>query len=703
RRIMVDVAIDQGGNFDFVDLGGNLIKNVQPTYHSNPVRLGYKGLIYYLVANMPGKKGVISKIASQMLEVSRLPYLKLIIQGGWKKIQEVEGLQKARSIFEGKLIDRRVAESLGLEWTDLDKILKKRRVSSSSIVRELVDKGSVFLRNTYEGLYVEKQIQWLKEKYKNLKGLKVLHINTTKEGGGVAELLGVLIPLSGKVGIEAGWEVFEGSSEFFNFTKKKLHNGLQGNRVRISEDEKDFYKIKSREEFECLEEKGVFKDLDIVICHDPQTAGIIPLIRGKYPHIKVIWRCHIDLSSPDREVWKFIREFVCLADRVIFHMEEFVQKDLPCEKIVIMPASINPLSPKNREIPQELIRKVLERYQINPYKPIILQASRFDPFKGQENAMRVFEKVREDIDCQLVLASNFPRDDAEGLFIFEMFKSLRERYKFKEDIHLIRLESEGEENALEVNALQRAAYLVVHLAQKEGFGLVVTEAMWKKKPVIATECGGIKLQIENGKSGFLVENREEAKSKILQLFENTNLARRIGEEARKRVRKEFLTTKHLERYLKTFKEILSSSPVRIEKEIVSLLRFIQENFNHSPPLSGIPKKMKIARLKRSYYEDTYRGGSFKRERVSFTSPWLAGRKIPSFFFFHPSFSAWKKESMAYVRRRIEVIFFIPKFLTVSPEYLNSSSSAIEISIDEVSLGLLILFNRPLYIKDIWRW
>ncbi|MCD6539790.1 MAG: MFS transporter, partial [Candidatus Omnitrophica bacterium] len=663
---------------------------------------------------------------------------------------------------------------------------KKDNLASSSFsLRELADRGDVFLKNMYERLYIEIQIQQLKEKYKNLKGLKVLHLNTTKEGGGVAELLGNLVPLSGKVGIKAGWEVFEGSSGFFNFTKKKLHNGLQGNRVELSEDEKEFYKIVSGKEFKRLEKN--FKDLDIVICHDPQTAGIIPLIKENYPHIKIIWRCHIDLSSPDREVWKFIYEFVRLADKVVFHTEEFIQKDLPCEKIVIMPASINPLSPKNREIPQKLIREVLEKYQINPHKPIILQVSRFDPFKGQEVAMRVFEEVRKEIDCQLVLASNFPRDDAEGLFIFGMFKSLRERYKFKEDISLIRLESEGEENALEVNALQRAAYLVVHLAQKEGFGLVVTEAMWKRKPVVATNCGGIKFQIENGKSGFLVENREEAKSKILQLFENTNLARRIGEEAGKRVRKEFLTAKHLERYLETFDRILSSSSI-------------------------------IVRLKRSCYNRICRGGSFKREGGSFTSPWLAGSKIFPFSFFRPSFvfTGWRKwdtffkklfkflfyfpsinftflyllgysnirtnkqikrtknnGSITYVRRRIfkkkeglwkdlvfriwkflayflqkEVIFFILKFLkhifpfsfsligrarcteslktggffllkkllllsrerwkninifTISHNYLSSTSSAIEISIDEFSLGLLILFNRPLYIKDIWRW
>jgi len=251
----------------------------------------------------------------------------------------------------------------------------------------------------------------------------------------------------------------------------------------------------------------------------------------------------------------------------------------------------------------------------------------------------------------------------------------------------------------EVNALQRAAYLVVHLAQREGFGLVITEAMGKKKPVVATKCGGIKLQIENGKSGFLVENREEAKSKILQLFENTNLARGIGEEARKRVREEFLVTKHLKRYLETFDKVLSSSSIRVRKK-------------------------------------TIRSGSFKRRRI-FKEEVLWKDLI---------FRIW--EFLAYFLQK-EVIFSIPKFLkhifsssfsligrakcteslktggffllrkplllsrerwknikdifTVSHNYFRSTSSAIEISIDEVSLGLLILFNRPLYIKDVWRW
>lgn len=390
----------------------------------------------------------------------------------------------------------------------------------------------------YKGIIGEEALNRILEKAERVKGATFANVNSTSFGGGVAEILHNLVPLMRDVGLDARWFVIEGTDEFFNVTKS-FHNALQGNKgLRLTEDMKHLYIETNRKNAGDVD-LGSF---DYVLIHDPQPAPLIEFYEKKRPWI---WRCHIDLSDPNMEFWKFLRRFVEKYDAYIFHMEEYVQSDLEGDKVVIMPPSIDPLSEKNMELSETEILRTLERFDVDPDRPILTQVARFDPWKGVFDVIDVYRKVKEKIpDVQLLLVGVMAHDDPEGWVYFE--KTLR---KIGEDYDVKVLTNLNGVHAREVNAFQRASDVVLQMSIREGFGLTVTEAMWKEKPVIGRAVGGIKLQIVDGETGFLIKDVNEAAEKAIYLIKHPEVARGMGRKAKERVKGNFIITKHLERYL----------------------------------------------------------------------------------------------------------------------------------------------------------
>jgi len=399
--------------------------------------------------------------------------------------------------------------------------------------------------NDYFPIVGKDTIDRIKRKAKKFEGSAIANVNSTAYGGGVAEILHNLIPLMRSLGIDVRWFVIEGTDEFFKVTKS-FHNALQGNKeLKLTEGMKKLYlDINERNS----------KDLDLsvfdyVVVHDPQPAPLIEFYEKKKPWI---WRCHIDLSDPNMEFWGFLRQFVEKYDRYIFHMPEYVQSDLDKNKVVIMPPSIDPLSEKNIELKESEILKILEKFDIDPDRPKITQVARFDPWKGVFDAIEVYRKVKEKIpDVQLLLVSAMAHDDPEGWIYFEkVLRKVGEDYDVKILTNLIGV------HAKEVNAFQRASDVVLQMSTREGFGLTVSEAMWKEKPVIGRAVGGIKLQVVDGETGFLIKTVDEAVEKTLYLLKHPGVAREMGKKAKERVKENFLITRHLERYLDLFSSFI---------------------------------------------------------------------------------------------------------------------------------------------------
>jgi len=362
-------------------------------------------------------------------------------------------------------------------------------------------------------------------------GRQFLHINSTKSGGGVAEILQRMMIILTGLGINARWEVIEGDERFFDITKK-IHNALQGTSEQISEDMWQYY-------FEVNKRNAEKLDLnaDAVLIHDPQPA---PLFEFKTSGVW-IWRCHIDISNPATKVWNSIKNYVEKYDAAIFSVSKFAKK-LPLDKFIIPPA-IAPLSEKNRELTNAEIRNVLGTLNLPVDKPIILQVSRFDRFKDPTGVIKAYRLVKRYNDCRLVLAGSPATDDPEGEMILNEVKEFAGN---DQDISILLLPPSSD---IEINALQRAATVVVQKSLKEGFGLTVSEAMWKGKPVIGGAVGGIPLQIIHGVTGFLVNSVEGTALRIRQILNNPDMAKRMGESGREYVRKNFLITRQIRDYL----------------------------------------------------------------------------------------------------------------------------------------------------------
>jgi trehalose synthase len=395
----------------------------------------------------------------------------------------------------------------------------------------------------YSSVVGERKIDEIRALAENLKGRSVCHVNSTSFGGGVAEILHRIVPLLRDVGLEAEWKVINGSDEFFNITKT-IHNGLQGMSVSLTDEMKRAY-------FDCNKENARELDLhhDFVVVHDAQPAAII--IDYGFRTNKWVWRCHIDLTSPNPEFMDFLTPIISQYDNLIFSMENYVQKSLRSKKIAIIPPSIDPLSDKNKSLSSSVVLSTLDRFDVDAERPIITQVSRFDPWKDPLGVIDAYRIVKKQIpDVQLLLVASMATDDPEGWTYYEkVARHAGNDY----DIHLLtNLNGVGD---TEVNAFQRASKVVVQKSTREGFGLSVTEALWKEVPVVGGNVGGIPLQVINGVNGFLVNSIEEAAERTLYILKNPTEAARMGKKGKDHVLKNFLITRHLENYLELFNSL----------------------------------------------------------------------------------------------------------------------------------------------------
>ena len=384
----------------------------------------------------------------------------------------------------------------------------------------------------YEPYVGSETVARLLQKAETCQHLHVVNVNSTYYGGGVAELLSSLTLLMNQVGIKTGWRVIQGAPDFFSVTKK-MHNALQGGKIDLTERKKQIYE-------DVIHENAVrnhFDDHNFVIIHDPQP---LPMITHYHKHCPWIWSCHVDLSQPNQELWRYLAGYIEKYDAVILSLEEYHQQ-LKTPQRFFFPG-IDPFNMKNREMSETDIDERLEHYGIPTDLPLVVQVSRFDTWKDPQGVIEAYKLARRQVDCTLVLLGNVATDDPEGAQVYESLLNERD-----ERIHIL----SHQDSAL-VNALQRRAAVVLQKSRREGFGLTVTEAMWKGAAVIGGNVGGIRHQIEDGVSGFLVSSVPEAADRIVQLLKDPNLRRRLGKKAKETVTQKFLLIYLLEKYLDLF-------------------------------------------------------------------------------------------------------------------------------------------------------
>ena len=407
------------------------------------------------------------------------------------------------------------------------------------------------LLDSYAGAAGPEVIEHLRQLARPLAGKRVLHVNSTRVGGGVAEILARLVPLKRELGIDATWEVILGDADFFAATKG-FHNSLQGSAALPSRRLLDRYEEVNRANAERLRER--LMEADFVFIHDPQPAALLRHTSGRRG--KWIWRCHIDISRPYRPVWKYLRPFLREYDASVFSLASFAQP-LPHPLYLIAP-SIDPLSEKNAPIPPDEVAATAAKFGLDPARPVLLQVSRFDRFKDPVGVIRAFRGLRTAVPAQLVLAGGTADDDPESAGVLE---EVRQEAAGDPEIHLLLLPPDAHRT---INALQRRADIVLQKSLREGFGLTVTEALWKEKPVIAGETGGITLQIVNYHTGFLVNTPEGAALRIRYLLNRPDLMREMGRKGRRHVRENFLLTRHLREYLTLMLALAEGGRDRIE-------------------------------------------------------------------------------------------------------------------------------------------
>ena len=369
-----------------------------------------------------------------------------------------------------------------------------------------------------------------------LKGVSIQNINSTAYGGGVAEILGNIVPLIRELGVDVWWDVIKGDEKFFAITKK-IHNSLHGINLVLDREEKEYFLEINRRNGENFSRWG-----DIVFVHDPQPIALIEQKARLKNHW--VWRCHIDFSSPQKDTWLFLKKFISRYDSSVFSAPAFAS-NLKIPQILISP-SIDPLSEKNRPLAEDYIDKVLQKYGIDKTRPIITQVSRFDYLKDPLGVIKAYRLAKKHTDCQLVLAGGAAGDDPEGEKILAQVKEEAEADK---DIFILNLPPDSHR---EINALQRASTVILQKSLREGFGLTVTEALWKKKPVIASCVGGIPLQIAHKYSGILTYTIEGTAYWIKQLLHEPNYAQRLGHNGHQHIKNNFLITRHIQDYLLLF-------------------------------------------------------------------------------------------------------------------------------------------------------
>jgi trehalose synthase len=387
--------------------------------------------------------------------------------------------------------------------------------------------------DSYVPLIGAATIERILRKAERLRTLHAVHISSTFYGGGVTEILTPLTLMMNALGIETGWRLVQGTPEFFTCTKK-LHNMLQGDAVDFADEEKAIYEQVTFENAMRLH----IDDCDAVIVHDPQPLPLVTHLReADRADTPWIWQCHVDLSSPNAMVWNYLRHYVEQYDLAIFSLPEYA-KDLAIHQRFIMPA-INPFAAKNRELSDAEIEECLAHYRIPTDRPLVAQISRFDPWKDPAGVIEAFRIAREQVDCTLVLVGSTALDDPEAGVILETIQS-----SVDEQVIVLTVE-----DAKLVNALQRRAAVVLQKSIREGFGLTVTEAMWKGAAVIGGNVGGIRRQIKDGENGFLVDSVEQAAERIVQLLKDAQLRERLGSRARETVRNNFLMSRLVEDWI----------------------------------------------------------------------------------------------------------------------------------------------------------
>ena len=385
----------------------------------------------------------------------------------------------------------------------------------------------------YSPIVGEEKVAELKSLAARLRGARVLHINSTAYGGGVAELLRSHIPLLRSLGVDSDWMVIRGDDTFFGITKG-FHNALQGGEYVLDSHTKEVYLSNNSRNARYLN-----GDYDYIVVHDPQPAAI-RLIHGGN-RSKWVWRCHIDTSNPNPEVWQFLKPYVEVYDAMVYTMDQYVSPELPSEKVSIMPPAIDPLSPKNLPLPRRLGKKIISWVGIDTDRPLITQVSRFDPWKDPLGVIEVYRKVREQVPgVQLAMLGHLAMDDPQGM---EMYEQVLAACKDDPDIYTFTNFTAA--SSIEVNAFQHCSDVIIQKSIKEGFGLVVSEALWKGTPVVAGRAGGIPLQLEDGKDGFLIDTVDECAEKVLYLLQHPSVARKMGLSGRRHIRDNFLTPRLL--------------------------------------------------------------------------------------------------------------------------------------------------------------
>ena len=388
----------------------------------------------------------------------------------------------------------------------------------------------------YAGLLGSGEIAELRALAARLEGRTIQMVNSTSVGGGVAEMLNRIVPLIEELNLSIRWDVITGGDDFFAITKA-FHNALHGGRYDLPD--------QSFETFLAYSEQNrarLHLNSDFIVIHDPQPAALIESRGNHSGHW--VWRCHIDLSQPDLRVWDFLAPFVHRYDAAIFSSPAFARR-LPLPQYLFYP-SIDPLSDKNREVDPEVITEILHRFQIDARRPILTQISRFDRLKDPIGVVRAYQIVKRYFDCQLVLAGGGAADDPEGEAVLA---EVREAAGKDADIHILDLPPWS---ALEINALQRASTIIIQKSLREGFGLTVTEGLWKKKPVVAAAVGGIPAQVIHKHTGLLAHSIEGTAYQIRFLLSNPGIAQRLGELGHEHVREHFLITSNVRRYLTLF-------------------------------------------------------------------------------------------------------------------------------------------------------
>jgi trehalose synthase len=392
------------------------------------------------------------------------------------------------------------------------------------------------LLDQYLPIIGEQAVDELRFLGRELQGRVMRHINSTAVGGGVAELLNRMIPYFKELGVDARWEVIKGDNDFYAVTKK-MHNALHGHPQPFTLKDFEIYNQTIERNVSELDLTG-----DALFIHDPQPAGLISQKRNTAAHW--VWRCHIDLSERHEDVWKFLEPMVEDYEAAIFSAPAFAQQ-LSTRQVLIAP-SIDPFSDKNRELTAEEVQRVRDQFRLDPDRPLVTQVSRFDRLKDPVGVIEAYRLAKQRVDFQLLLVGGSATDDPEGN---QVLAEVRERAGNDPDIHILELDPTSN---FEINALQRASTIILQKSLKEGFGLTVTEALWKGKPVIAGATGGIPLQITHKFSGILTRSIEGTAFWIKQLLQEPQYAKRLGENGRAHVRENFLTTRHLKDYLALF-------------------------------------------------------------------------------------------------------------------------------------------------------